>query len=573
MEPMILDWDGAGYDAFRGPHEAGKKVQPRNEWELLDAVMAQARAGHFQQISMLPATCLQTQDRWFHATAYEIIGDGGDAATLETLLGILETGDFDDGLHAAQALVMRGRLVDAPAVFTFYELNRDRKDSSIIPTWLNYWLCRLDETFLEVDPFPDPDPSWSDYRKQVGQRYFQLWNELGTNLVHVHRGQIFNIERIVKEMLAELKERRLSQRDRHVFEATTGISCSKWYGKDGQVNWLRVAADLEGFLQSSRAAMCEPGQRSFLGYPLQHVGAAAQVLASYPQNHGLDVPFVRTAFEVDSDFALELGFLWKTDGYFYETPKIPPTATLSESSTMPWLALHVCVRQARRGNRAPLHFLARMMKPGLDGILGLAMAELLADGADGPDIADWRDTLKSERDEDFAMALCIGLLQRGMLRNIPPVLDAYRRIRHHRDAKYLQRLTNQLLAFEPVCESFDLQEDVDGFCDKIMKQVRELRAQLGRDDVPVFRGQLFSLESVAREIIARSRGPSLIDLRHLFERSTGIDCRHWLRRDAQTHRMLDEAAAAKTASAFLSSPEAQKYMPGQLYFFGQAVKH
>lgn len=573
MEPMILEWGGAGYDVFRGPRQEGKNVQPRNEWELLDVVMAQARAGRFQQLAMLPAACAQTQDRWFRATACEIIGDGGDAATLETLLGIIETGDFDAGLSAAEALVMRGRLVDAPAVFTFYELNQDRKDASIIPTWLNYWLCRPEESFLVVDPFADPDPSWSDYRKQVGQRYFQLWNELGTNLIHVHRGQIFNIERIVREMLAELQEHRLSQRDRHVFEATTGHSCSKWYQCDGRVNWLHVVADLEDFLHSGKAAKYEPGQRSFLGHPLADVGSAAQVLASYPPNHGLGVPFVRTAFDVDIDLEMKYGLSLKTESYFYEKPKIPPTATLWQGCTMPWLAWHVCVRQARRGDRKPLQILAQLLKPGLEAMLRFTMTELLADAADGVFIADWRDKLKTEQNADFVFELCVGLLQRGMLCDVPAVLDAYRRIRENEDAYFLQRLTNQLLALEPVREEFTPHADVETFCAKAMIHYQQLRRQLGREDVAVFRGQLFSVENVAREIMTLSKGPFLLDLRHLFERSTGIDCRPWLQLDSENRAHLDPKTAAAMASAFLASPEAKKYEPGRLYFFGQAVQH
>jgi hypothetical protein len=567
----ILEWAGHGYDIFIEPSAERNKGTYGEQWMFLQSVIANARKGDFRLVAELPDLAAKTQDLALQEMACEIIGDAGNAIALERLLGMLESDDFETGLSAVSGLVSRGRLLDVPAVFYFYELNQNVKDAEIIRYWLDWWLCAPEESFVEPGVDPVLDPTWKDYRKQVGQRYFDLWNELGTNLVHICRGRVFDIERIAKQMLSNARVGRLRHGDRHVFEATTGISCSGWYREDGGFNALRAAADLESFLQSYKAT-CAPGQRAFMGYPLENVSAAAEVLKKYPPNNGLGAPYVRTTFNVDEVFELEYGISWLERGYFYPSPKPPPDATIPPDNTMPWLAFQISLREARQGNRQPLQKLASFLKPGLEGIVSETIADLLGDAADRNVISDWRDKLLNTGDAEFVLDLCDGLLWRGVLSDVPFVLAAYRKVKEHPYAYYLQQLLNDLFAFEPIVRGFEPRADVDSFCNDMTRRYQQLRDEFGTEDVPVFRGQIFSPQQVAQEVIERKHGSFLLDLRRRFERSTGIDCSSWFMPKGGDFEDFDYTAAETVARNFLNSPGAHAYQPGKLYFFGSAIE-
>ena len=560
-EPITLEWDGAGYGALRA---AGSE----SAWEGLSRVVDDARRGVRSRVSQLQVAEGQDHDLAYQIATCTIIGDAGDAETLERLLPVLESSEFELGLRAAHALATRGRLLDVPAVFFFYELNKGVKDAVIIRQWLRRWLSEPGDTTLEPVDNPGDDLSWSDYRKQIGQRYFALWNKFGTLLVHVKSGHLFELGRLVTEMLAELRAGRLHTDDRHIFEANTGWDCSEWFDQNGEVKPLRAAADLERYADSGAAARFVSGQRLFMGHPLEDARAAEKVLAKYPSQAGLEAPFARITFEVDADFELDLGFNWVQEGYFYSTPSVAPSARVHPS--MPWLSLHVALRESKRGAVEPVEQLAALIDPKLDGMLCLSMIELVADAADESTIAPWRQRLSGNEPPTFVLDLCVGLLSRGLLRDVPLVLETYKRLHEQPDFWYLQQVLNELLAFEPVCMTFQPKPDVAVFCADIQRRYLLLRERFGRDDLPIFRGQLFSATAVAQEVIVREHGPSLRDLRHRFESNIGVDCSSWFAQRAGD--TVDPTTAIQAARAFLNSDRAQSYSPGELYFFGRKLQ-
>lgn len=576
-EPLIFEWDGPGYDMFRKPKPSAveRASDDRDDWELLHRAVAAARHGDRSIIAELPAACARATHVAFHSTACQLIADGGDARALEALLPMLESDTFEFGLHAALALIARGRLVDAPAVFYFYELHQGVKDASILESLLDEWLCEPDEWFTPAERGDDPyRRTWQDYRRQVGRRYFALWNELGTNLVHIHRGGLLDIERLIRGILKDLKtDGDVAFGDRHIFEATTGVSCSHWFRPTGGTNTLRVAADLERFLQSGKAAAFPPGQRAFMGHPLEDVRAAADLLSAYPPNHGMGVPYVRTTFDIDVDFELEYGFKRLGTGYFYRSPMPPPTATLAPGSQMPWVGLHVALRDAKRGDRRALGVLATLLKPGVEGTLMQTMAELLGVAADRPQIAHWQHEIETSVDAEYALTLCRGLVFRGVLSDVPLILSACQRFRAHPEASAVRNLLNYMFAYVPMVPEFTGNPDMDAFCSDLMQRYRRLTNEIGSDHVPVSRGRVLSVQGVAREIIERQSGSFLIDLRDHFERATGIECTHWIVRDGQRFVGFDQDRAAADARQFLDSPSAAGYEPARLYFFGHVLIH
>lgn len=543
-----LDWTGDGYDAF--PRTA-RLPPPDDEWGLLDAAVCEAREGRFDLIRQLPAAIAKTTDLVFHLNACEFLGDAGGADELEALVRQLETAEFEEAQNIARALSERGRLVDVPAVFYFYEQHRKRKDAQGAHSWLGLWLCEGDGYF------PEPGEgalliSWDEYRLRVGRRYFELWNRYGTNLIHIDRGEPFSLRRLGERMLAS---KRIWPHARHTFEANTGISGRRWFDVEGTSKPLRMAVDVERYLDSGRADQLPPGQRAFMGHPLEDVGAAVID----------DSLLVRTVFDMDEMFELEFG--WGHHGYFPVEGLPPPDSLIPTDTHRPWQSLHTCLRAAKEGRREVLGHLDGLLGPTRDSTFQVAAIELLADAADDHVIARWRRLIVECDNPDFVFDFCYGLLRRGLLCDIPLVLDIYAKYASEQYFYYIPFQVSLLLD-RPGPES-SLPATHEGplvspqeYCRRALARCAELRRVMPYDAVPMFRGQVASVTRVA-ELIARGvEGP---DLRPRFEAATGIDCSSWWVPEKNPERAIE------TAREFLASGQADRYQPGRLYFFGHEV--
>ena len=563
MRDVVLDWLGAGYDAISAPDHSHVSAALNDGWLLVQEAVAHARRGSGELVHVLGSTIVaNTRDVLLHRIACEIVGDAGSAADLERLVSVLDNASFGQRLDIARALASRGRLLDVPVVFGVYEQAREHPDTEILRLAVNWLIFDPDE----LSEVPD---DWHGYRLCVGRRYFDLWNEFGTNLVHIHHGYRFDIQRIAESMLDDLREGLLDADDRHVFEVTTGMSCSAWFN-EGQTNYLRAASDLEHFIDSGKGANYPGGQRAFMGYWLEDVAAARAILEQYPPNDGMGVPSRRTTFDQDSLFALEFGFEPMNRGYFFQSPRPPPTAELVNDAARPWLTLQTCLRHAVEGDRTPLEVLASLVKPAGQSIFSIAAIELLADAADDRVIAPWRAMITREEDPEFIASLCWGLLRRGMLDDVPLVLDAYRRHPNHPRFAYLEGALNCLFAYAPLTLGPHQAMGMEACTARVTQCYESVRRKLGRDHVPIFRGGIYDVSTIARELIELRHGPEITaHLRVRFEASTGIDCSDWVNED----HGFDSQRAAETARKFLGSKESASYRPGQLYFFGRPIEH
>lgn len=559
-----LDWYGAGYDAFIDPPDHGGG--PLSGWSLLRAAVASARRGDFGLIGAVARTIVaRTSDFQLHQAAAAFVADAGDAAELEVLVVALTSVDRMRGLDIVRGLAARGRLVDVPAMFHFYEAHREHSDCDIIAAHLNWLLASS-----EAEHYNPGEHGWDEYREAVARRYFDLWNGLGTNLIHVRHGHAFDLRTLVHDVLADLREGFVDGDDRHAFEVSTGRSCSGWFAEE-QPNFLTIAACLEQFLASG-APGPHVGERAFMGHRLERVGAAARVLAAYPPNHGMGVPGVRTTFDVDDYFALPFGFEPFHGGYHVRSTRPPPTLEWSVDEDRPWSSLHVGLRSAMAGETSMLAKLATWITPDADSILRGVLIHLVSRAADDGIVAPWRDAVEADNDPVFTLALCEGLLRRGVLRDIPRVLGAYLRHVDDPDYAHLPARLNLLLAFQPIShESVELPPQALRI--SVIREVERLRRELGRDDVPVYRGDLLDVGEVAREIIELRHSPYVtFDLREWFEAATGIDCSSWEVPDSpDLAHAFDSTIAAASAQKFLDSDAASGYHAGVIYFFGKPV--
>lgn len=562
---LPFDWEGAGYDAFQGvdPPQAAQ-TNFSDSWALIRAAIAHARRGSFGLVGRLARDVVgRTDDPVVHSVACDVVADAGNAADLEALVVALQADPgVDRGLHIVNALAARGRLMDVPVILRFYELHRAHGDTSVIPLLLNGLLARADGEYL-----PEPaDAEWEEYRKAVAERYFRLWNELGTNAVHVHHGRAFDLSALLAEMRRDLRQEFLDPDDRRLFEVTTGLSCSKWY-REGEARPLQVAADLERVSAAGEARDYPVGQRLFMGRFIEDVGVAAPIFSAYPK-YGVDVPENRAALDVDDYFALESGFAPFQGGYFVPTTRPPPGVEPTIEPEWPWLSLHTCLRAAMSGRRVPFEALVALLDAERSHSWRSAVSTLVADAADDPAVELLRRRIRDCPDPELTNTLCWALLGRGLLRDVPLVLAAYRRHAEHEWFPALQGRLNQLLAFQPVRRGPHKPMAFEAFLELVERRVQALRQELGRDDVPIFRGGVFSVQAVAREIVDLRFGPHLTaDLRQRFEASSGIDCTDWERAGG-----FDREKARASAQRFLESPAAADFRPGQLYFFGRPVR-
>lgn len=564
---FTFDWQGAGYDAFSDlePATSAPSGSFQSGWELIRATVSQARRGRFGLVSRVVNEIIgRTTDFELHSVACSVVADTGTAAELESLALIIdETNYFDHRHDIVKALAARGRLVDIPILFRFYERYRHHPDTSVMPLLLNSLLARADGDYLSEPA----EEEWQEYRAAIAERYFRLWNELGTNLIHVYHGRAFALDILIDEMRSDLRKGFLDADDRRLFEVTTGLSCNKWFRND-EVNLLTVTADLERFHETDKAYVYPAGQRVFMGHALEDVGAAARVFAAYPSNHGLEVPEIRTAFDRDEYFALPYGFQPMDGGYFIRSTKPPPSAELTIDRNWPWLSLHTCLRAAISGNRTPLARLSELINEDNDPGFRGAIIDLIADAADDYVIEQWREKIRKTKDHHLVFSLCWGLLRRGMLLDVPLVLEAYEKNSKDRKFSYLQSRLNCLFSLQPVENKPYKKTGFKSCYANVMAQYHALHLKLGRVDVPILRGELFSVTVLARKIAALEPGTSLAaDLRERFEASTGISCSGW-----ETADGLDPQSAAASARQFLDSPESAAYRAGQLYFFGRPIQ-
>ena len=453
-----------------------------------------------------------------------------------------------------------------PAVVSFYECHQKGDNADAVEGWINWLLARPGEAFPTMHGISQVP--WSEYRDFLARRYYELWCELGTNLVHIHQGQIFSMERLIARMQSDVRKGwEVDVFDRHAFEANTGWNCTNWFSRHGAMIFLQVAAGLDEFLDQD-SPIPKDGQRAFMGQMLGDVREAATVLGMYSPSSKIGTPEIRTILDTDKVFELEYGCDWLADGYHYRT--LVPAEIKTGSTAFPWLTFHICVRDARIGSGTYLPELAKFVRPQPDDeVFQSSAIELLADTADETILASWRQLARESSDPDFTYYLCEGLLRRGWLSDILIVLEMYRR--HHQHSYYvlLQPLLNQLLPFCPVTNDLTEEHSALSLCMSLEKKCDVLRQKVGRDNFRVFRGGLASTVNVAREIIELKHGPEItMDLRYRFEAATGINCSHW----ETTPNNLHHATAAKTAAIFLDSVDAAKHTTECLFFFGHPVK-
>ncbi len=163
-----------------------------------------------------------------------------------------------------KAIATRGRLGDVPALLDAYEANITDIDDNpdIILIYIDDMLVS-DECSL---PAPAASGGVSGYRRAVEERCTQLLDRIGSEDVHLWRGDPTSVKRMAETLLALNPNRILPTHARRRFEASTGVNCKQMFARNSKFLPLAAAAIAEDFLRSDGVDRYIEGSRYFFGH-------------------------------------------------------------------------------------------------------------------------------------------------------------------------------------------------------------------------------------------------------------------------------------------------------------------
>ncbi len=179
-----------------------------------------------------------------------------------------------------------------------------------------------------------------------------------------------------------------------------------------------------------------------------------------------------------------------------------------------------------------------------------------------------------DTDVELTVRYCVAFSAWGRADVIPVILDRYLRLRQHGAAEISHLpISMGLLMHEDLgtMVSSEPPEDMlDEYLTVVLHEYETLIDRLGSESLIVYGGKVRSIRQLAASLIdpaPRFMNNTFRGLREMFEPATGIDCSAMFV-DGQG---AQPQAGALLGQAFLESPRASDFAPGQRYFFGHPV--
>jgi len=173
------------------------------------------------------------------------------------------------------------------------------------------------------------------------------------------------------------------------------------------------------------------------------------------------------------------------------------------------------------------------------------------------------------REEACGAARCAGCLWL-----VPSMLETWRRATHQLDRDTISCMLSQLLEEEsgPIAPGGDLSPS--DYLEVVEKRIKEIRADLDTDGLPILAGKVFGVISLAQKMYRLTRSDEELStlqvlflwLRHKFETSTGVDCSSFFKKGE-----FQPLSAAAILEEFLEGDGPEKYKEGVRYFFGHRI--
>jgi hypothetical protein len=273
MEKGVFSWNARGYRFSATPSMtlmSPSALDHDNPWIVLAGVLERAKGGDFESLPLLTRCVRESDHPVLWRASFELLGDAGSMPLVKNVLHrfsaeILENGEALFQRHLAYTLAQSLYLWIVPLMLDIYLRSTDRQETGIITVLLSRL---LEEELGPIGAAAGPD---DEYRELVTNRYDTLREELGGDSSPVLYGKPFSVGALTahlsKTLRAARPDRVSVQTDRHLFEAATGLDCSRFF-ENGELKAPRAIAVVEDFLMSGGLAPFQDGTRYFFGHEI-----------------------------------------------------------------------------------------------------------------------------------------------------------------------------------------------------------------------------------------------------------------------------------------------------------------
>lgn len=249
-------------------------------WERIAGVLLGCSRGNF---SRLPELGPLMRDNPLYLLWHAIANISGYAGTLQTVQQTFDhiENKSDDSFLSILAIAL-GATSNISAVDYLIEAHKRVRDLELlneIEQEISFLLEEEDGPLMagSVEEVLTDD-GWVEranrerYFEQVKQARDAVLERVGSKDIPIYGGEAIDIAKIAKRMYRNLeqdedREQRLA-REAALFEATTGINCSKMFSRNGNFRSLHAAGILEAFFDGDEIGDFKPGQRYFFGHPI-----------------------------------------------------------------------------------------------------------------------------------------------------------------------------------------------------------------------------------------------------------------------------------------------------------------
>jgi hypothetical protein len=305
-----------------------------------------------------------------------------------------------------------------------------------------------------------------------------------------------------------------------------------------------------------------------------------------------------TGFGLERPAFMEGTFDWKRYGFRYAAE---PTVDLLSADALrtdnAWLLLAAILERAKLGDFSGVKLLEGLypiLQPFPIGRIALYLSGDIANDRGLKQIC----RAMAHADPRVRRFACQAGVFAGRLWLVPFMLDAWSRASTGQDAELMGYAISDMLEprpssialLAPFCpsamaalgldlqaaedapedETLDDDDQVERFVDVVRARYAELVEELGSEKRTVWRGVIFDVGELARQIIRTVRNEevnSLFDYIHKFEANTGLNCTGCFR-DIKPDRLAIEALMED----FFESGHAAQFEPGARYFFGHRIQ-
>jgi hypothetical protein len=273
MEKGVFSWNARGYRYSATPSMtlmSPSALDHDNPWIVLAGVLERAKGGDFESLPLLTRCVRESDHPVLWRACFELLGDAGSMPVIKSVMHqfsaeILENGEAQFQRHVSYTLAQSLYLWIVPLMLDIYLRSTDRRETGIITVLLS----RLLEE--EVGPIGAAAGSDDEYRELVTNRYAALREELGGDSAPVLYGKPFSVRALTGHLSKTLRNTRPDrvsvQTDRHLFEAATGLDCSRFF-ENGELKAPRAIAIVEDFLMGGGLTPFQDGARYFYGHEI-----------------------------------------------------------------------------------------------------------------------------------------------------------------------------------------------------------------------------------------------------------------------------------------------------------------